>query len=107
MRTNRGITVKLYAVNTSYISTATRLHAELKPLRMPKPIKPIIAIAKPSSTPVRNSTISTISEKIPRATSLILPSRYPDDVGNQNQTFDRAGEPYSEYHRIEGELEGR
>ncbi|OPY66556.1 MAG: hypothetical protein A4E57_02760 [Syntrophorhabdaceae bacterium PtaU1.Bin034] len=107
IRTNKGMTVKLYAVRTSYISTATRLKAEPKPLRMPNPTKPTIAIAKPNSMPVRNSIRSITSAAIPRKTSFILPSRNLHDIGDQHQTLDYASKSYSEYDRVKRQLEGR
>jgi hypothetical protein len=63
-----------------------------------------MAMAKPSSMPVRNISNTTARPMIPIITSFIFPSEDLDDIANQHQTLDKATNPYPISNRIERQL---
>jgi hypothetical protein len=74
---------------------------------MLNPTKPTMAIANPSSMPVRNMSNTTARPMIPMVTSFIFPSEDLDDIADQHQTLDEATDPHPISNRIERHLQGK
>jgi hypothetical protein len=66
----------------------------------------MMAIAKPSSMPVRNISNTTARPTIPIITSFIFPSEDLYNIANQNQTLNKAADPYPIGNRVKRHLQG-